>query len=372
VRKITDRVILVLNLVSAAGMLVAYLAPLVNPARFFIPALFGLAYPYLLILNLGLLCYWIIRLKKEALIPLLVILLGWNQLNNLLPFSGRHKGIPETAAPERFFSILSYNVRGFDRYHWRQDPNTRMDIFHFIHAQDPDILCFQEYFTYRYKDRTQSDLAAHLKQYPESALYFISNVTGENGYGIATYSKFPILRSSRIPFNSSSNGALYTDLLIREDTVRVFNIHLQSFRFEKENYAFMDTLRLAYSSEQMKELKNIGSRMKQAYILRAEQARMISSYLHDSPHPVVVVGDFNDTPQSYAYRKIRKGLQDAFRKSGKGFGNTYFGEFPSFRIDHILVGGPLIPSQFKRLKVDYSDHFPITAEIYLPVPINDE
>ena len=87
--KFTDRVVLILNILGAIAMLLAYLAPLVNPARMVIPALFGLAYPYLLMMHLAFLCYWLIRLKKEILISLIVVLLGWNHLNNLLPLNLR-------------------------------------------------------------------------------------------------------------------------------------------------------------------------------------------------------------------------------------------------------------------------------------------
>ena len=100
----------------------------------------------------------------------------------------------------------------------------------------------------------------------------------------------------------------------------------------------MDTARLKYSNEQMHEIRAIGSRLKSAFVLRAEQAQIIANYIKDSPYPVIVMGDFNDTPQSYAYRKIRKGIHDAFRLAGGGFGNTYSGDLPSFRIDFIMHG----------------------------------
>ena len=116
----------------------------------------------------------------------------------------------------------------------------------------------------------------------------------------------------------------------------------------------------------MQGLRSIGARLKTAFAMRAEQAGMIASYISDSPHPVIAMGDFNDTPHSYAYRKIKKGLQDAFRRSGRGFGNTYAGDLPSFRIDHILLGDPLLPYQFKRIRKKYSDHYPITSQVYLP------
>ncbi len=365
-------ILLTLNLISAAALLFSYLAPIINPSKFLLPALFGLAYPYFLIINMIFLFYWIIRLNKVLAISLVVILLGWNHLNNLLPMSGKNRDLPEEIVPERLFKLLSYNVRGFDCYNWTDDPLTRDEIFSFLLEQEADIICFQEYYTSSKKGLKQSDVERKLRQYPHSNVYYTTDPAQKNGFGIATYSKYPVLKRSRIPFNSSNNAAMYTDHLILNDTIRVFNIHLQSISFKQENYAFLDTARLKYSEKQMQGLRSIGSRLKTAFAMRAEQAGMIANYIKESPHPVIAMGDFNDTPHSYAYRQIKKGLKDAFRKSGRGFGNTYAGELPSFRIDHIMLGDPLVPYQFKRIKKKYSDHYPITSKVYLPEPPSAE
>lgn len=364
--KFTDRVVLILNILGAVAMLLAYLAPVVNPARVFLPALFGLAYPYLLMLHMAFLCFWLIRLKKEILISIIVILLGWNHLNNLLPLNFKHSEIPVNASQDRFLKVLSYNVRGFDIYHWNKEPEAKKEIFEFLETQEPHLVCFQEYYTSSKSGQTHADISNQLKYLPHNAVYYAADHTNRNGFGIATFSKYPILKKSRIPFNSSFNAAMYTDILFRSDTIRVFNIHLQSIRFQEDNYAFMDTARLKYSNEQMNEIRAIGSRLKTAFSMRAEQAQMIANYIRDSTHPVVVMGDFNDTPQSYAYRKIKRGLDDAFRKSGRGSGSTYAGELPSFRIDYIMYGPPLISSEFKRIKTDHSDHHPISTLLFMP------
>lgn len=363
--KITDKVLLILNIIGAAALMLAYLAPLVNPAKMVIPALFGLAYPYLLLVNLIFFLIWLIRLKKQILLSLIVILLGWNHLNNLLPINFKDSGIPENADPERLFKALSYNVRGFDVYRWTKDPQAKQEIFDFLKNQDPDLVCIQEYYTSSKRGETHDDVKKQLHSLPQSAVYFANDPANKEGFGIATFSKYPIIKKSRIPFNSSFNAAMYTDILFQSDTIRVFNVHLQSIRFEKHDYAFMDTARLKYSNEQMLEIRAIGSRLKSAFQLRAEQAQIIANYIKDSPYAVIVIGDFNDTPQSYAYRKIRKGIHDAFRLAGGGFGNTYSGELPSFRIDYIMHDDALIPYEFERIKIDYSDHFPITTWLYL-------
>lgn len=370
--KITSKILLILNILGAVALLLAYLAPLINPAKMVLPALFGLAYPYLLLLNLIFLFFWLIRWRKEVLLSLIVILMGWNPLNNLIPIHVKNSGIPADAKSERMLKALSFNVRGFDVYRWTKDPQAKQEIFDFLKDQDPDLVCIQEYYTSSKRGETHEDVSLQLRSLPQSAVYFSNDPSSRQGFGIATFSKYPIIKKSRIPFNSSFNAAMYTDILFQSDTLRVFNVHLQSIRFEKDDYAFMDTARLKYSNEQMHEIRVIGSRLKTAFALRSEQAQVIANYLKDSPYPVIVMGDFNDTPQSYAYRKIRKGIHDAFRKAGRGFGNTYSGELPSFRIDYIMYGEPLIPYEFKRIKIDYSDHYPITTGLYLQEESMDE
>lgn len=364
-KKLSYHILRVLNILLAGALLFSYLAPYINPATFALPALFGLAYPYLLILNLLFICLWLIQLKKAVFLSLVVVLIGWGHLNHLLPLNGKSGELPEDARPLWSVKLMSYNVRGFNRYNWNTNPNVRNDLFTFLQKEKPDILCFQEFHTSS-QGLSRTDIASQLPFVPHQAIYYTGSPESTQGFGIATYSAHPILKRSRIPFNSSNNAAMYTDLAIHGDTIRVFNIHLQSIRLRNDNYAFMDTARISYSAENMKEVKSIGARLKAAFIQRSDQANMIANYIKASPYTVVAMGDFNDTPQSYAYRRIRKGLQDAFRKAGHGFGNTYAGELPSFRIDHILVQAPLLPYHFERIKKSYSDHFPISCHIYMP------
>ena len=365
-KKLLKGLFLILNVLIATALLLSYLAPFVNPSTWFFPAIFGLAYPYLLFVNLIFVLYWLIRLKRTILISLVVILLGWNHLNNVFPLNFRESEIPVNVNQDRMFKVLSYNIRQFDLYHWSREVQVKEQTLDFIKKEDPDIVCFQEYYTSQRRGERQQDIERELGQLPENAVYYSTDTKWDIGIGIATFSRFPILKKSRIPFNTTYNAAMYTDIQFGEDIVRVFNVHLQSIRFREEDYAFMDTVRLKHANQQMRGIKNIGSQLKKAFIMRAEQSEIISNYIKDSPYPVIVMGDFNDTPHSYSYRKIKKGLHDAFRKSGKGFGYTYSGDLPKFRIDYILFSDPLVSENFKRIKKDYSDHFPITTRFYLP------
>jgi len=178
-------------------------------------------------------------------------------------------------------------------------------------------------------------------------------------FGIATFSSYPIINKGVISFNNTLNACIFTDIKFNEDTIRVYNNHLQSIHLGNRSYAYLDSIRLRYNEEQINELKDISNRLRDAFIKRARQAERISVHIHGSPYPVIVCGDFNDTPSSFTYYKIRKNLSDAFVESGSGFGNTYSGRFPSFRIDYILHHKDINSIYFKRIRTDLSDHYPV-------------
>ncbi len=358
-RKFTEKIILVVNIVAALLLLLSYSAPLVNPSKILFPAFLGLAYPYILLTNLVFLLYWIIRFKKALLISLVAILLGWGHLMNFLPLNLTAANDSNNYSEDDLISIMSYNVRAFDQYNWSENENAIEGIFQIISERSPDILCVQEFYSVNKPGASERDIRKNLKSYPHHSIYYAIKSNPDAGFGIATFSKYPIIKTSRIPFDNSMNQAVYTDIKVLEDTFRVFNIHLQSIRFGQRNYSFMDSLLLKFPNRQMEEVKDIGNRLRDAFVQRAEQANMIHNYITDSPYPVIVAGDFNDTPTSYAYRMIKKGLLDAFRQAGRGFGNTYAGELPSYRIDFILYSKELEARAFERIKSKHSDHFPI-------------
>jgi len=359
VKKITARLIFILNVIAASLLIMSYLAPLFNPAKILFPAFFGLAYPYFLGINVIFLLYWIIRFNKYLLLSLVVISLGWSHLLNFMPFNFSGNNSHENSEEE--ISFLSYNVRTFDKYNWSKEENANDNIFFTINEANADIVCIQEFSSSRRRGKSEKDILKKLDQYPEHAIYYGQTSNTNSGVGLATFSKYPILKTSRIPFSNTVNLAVYNDIQIKEDTIRVFNIHLQSIRFGQRSYSFIDTISLKPTNKQIEEVKNIGKLLKDAFVLRAEQAEIIHNYILASPYPVIVAGDFNDTPNSFAYRKISKGLDDSFRKKGKGFGNTYAGELPSFRIDYILCSKDLQTTYYQRIKARYSDHFPIQA-----------
>lgn len=341
------------NIILAASLLFSYLAVHVSPEKFVLPAFFGLAYPYLLLVNILMALTWAILLKFEALISVVAIIVGITHLTNYIKI-GR-----APSRKEGTFKVMSYNVRLFDSFESRSISSEK-NILAFLKGQKPDILCIQEF--YINGDPVRKD--SSIKNLLGGGYYSHIKITG-NGknryYGIATYSKYPIVGKGEIPHRGSSSLSIYSDIVIKKDTFRIFNNHLQSFRLRNLERSFVDEMTTPDQKETLNEVKSLSVSLKKGFIERASQAQKVKEKVNTSPYPVIVAGDFNDTPVSYSYRKIRKGLNDSFVSSGYGAGFTYRGKYPPNRIDYILYDNALDCRVFNTIRVKYSDHYPIAA-----------
>lgn len=351
-KKILYKIFLAVNILFAASLLISYLAVHINPDDFAIPALFGLAYPYLLLINIIIAVIWAVSLRYEALISVVVIAVGYTHFSNYIKF------IKPKIDREGTFKVMSYNLKMFN--YFTNQKNTEDKVLSFIKNQRPDILCLQEiYFSGDPLLKDQEMKAAIGDNYNSHIKLFGRGKSGK--YGIATYTKFPIVGKGEIIHPGSSSLCIYTDIVIRNDTFRVFNIHLQSFRLKNMEKSFFDELVDSENKQAIHDIKSISVRLRNGFVVRAQQSKVVKEYISRSPYPVMVIGDFNDTPVSFSYRKIRNGLNDSFVRSGYGAGFTYRGNYPPNRIDYILYDNKLVSTNFEILKVNYSDHYPIVA-----------
>ena len=178
-------------------------------------------------------------------------------------------------------------------------------------------------------------------------------------------SQHPIVGSGRVDFpGNTGNMAIFADLLVGEDTIRVYNVHLQSIRFRKTDYDFVNGSDNPNKSN-LEQGKGLLRRMRDAYEKRASQSEAVAAHLKNATGVQVVCGDFNDVPLSYAYRTVSKDLHDAFREAGNGIERTYLGPFPSFRIDYILFSKNMACSQYSSTSEIPGDHKLILADLYL-------
>jgi endonuclease/exonuclease/phosphatase family metal-dependent hydrolase len=358
-RKVIHRIFLGLNIIFAFSLLISYMAVHVNPEDLAFPAYFGLAYPYLLLVNIVIAVIWAVNLKYEALISVVVIALGFTHLSNYIKF--RKPKNEKTGT----FQVMSYNVRLFNYFESPKSAGSENRILALIKSRKPDIICFQEIFINGNTSKKDTEIMKALggKYYSHKRLFGRGK---DKSYGIITYSRFPIAGRGEIVHPGSSSLSIYTDVVISKDTFRIFNNHLQSFRLRRTERSFVEELVDSEDKQSMDEIKSLSRSLKVGFVRRALQAQMVKNYVNRSPYPVLVVGDFNDTPVSYAYRKIRKGLNDSFVRSGYGAGFTYHGNYPPNRIDYILYDNNLQSTNFEILKARYSDHYPIIGSFRKP------
>lgn len=345
---------LYLNIGFALLLLLSNISPIVNPQKAWLFAFLGIAYPYLLIINLIFIFLWLFRkMKRLILISCIAIIFGWGNLSNVFHFPGKKRRFEPS---EQSFKVLSYNVRAFNRYKWLKTEKAEQTIFDFLNFSKADIICIQEYTPYKSEklsDLYKDSLSNHIKLNKPDSPY---------GSGLATFSEFPIINKGSIPIGEYLTGCIFSDIVINDDTIRLYNTHLQSIHFAKEDYDLIDSLKLQYKDKHIQGIKNITQKMKEAYIKRSEQTDIISKHISTSPYPVILCGDFNDTPISYTHHKMKSNLFDAYRKSGSGLSNTYAGKLPSFRIDYILFNKLYKAYNYKRYRIKSSDHYPISCD----------
>jgi endonuclease/exonuclease/phosphatase family metal-dependent hydrolase len=360
-----NTLLLLANIVVIVFLLAGFFAAFVPPDKNWMMAFVGLAFPYLFIINLLFVPLWLLIKRKYALLPIVFVIICWFRINGYFQIDFSDHKSPS----EESIKILSYNVRLFDLYNWKENrvSDAASEMFALMHETKPDLLFIQEYHSGRKRRISISDSIRNATGLEYSHISLVMKKDKIQPYGIATFSRWPIISKGVIRFSGNpANVCIYSDIVRGKDTLRIFNIHLESIQFSKEDYLFVNEFR-ANTEEQEKFSKgliSISKKLKNAFIQRAVQARKVAGEIEQSPYPVIVCGDFNDTPSSYTYQQISASLEDAFIHSGSGLSQTYAGPLPSFRIDYTLYDSRYFSSEsYRHIKKKYSDHFPIISSL---------
>lgn len=358
-----DRLILWLNYAAATTLLIGYLAPVTDPRTVWIIAFFGLAYPPVLLVNLLFIVYWLFRNKKWALVSLVTILIGWKALNGNIGFRLPIKTIDHRDST--MLRVMNYNVHDFKKYGAKNDISTKHEILEIITHEQPDIIGFEEFYTRKAGQYAMVDSIKGILK-TNSLFYSPFQVSSSESLGMAVFSKLPIVANGIVWLNEKQNlnQCIYIDVNKNGKLFRAYVVHLQSISFEPEDYKYLKDVSKKGKTD-MESSRRIGSKLKRAFLRRSEQVAKIKQHMATCPYPYFVMGDFNDTPSSYAVNEMSKGLKNTFREKGSGLGRTYNGDFPNYQIDYIMVSPQFDVLTYGVIRKKLSDHYPVYSDLRL-------
>lgn len=328
------RIIFLVNNIFAFLLLLSYVTAHISPADYPIAGVLNFSIPFLWIINGFFVLLWLIKLKKQLLLSFIIMGLGWFQIQNLFSFQNN------VYRTDQGVKVMSYNVMQFYSKTDKRK-STYADINEFLKEENPDILCLQEY-------KFNKD-----HKFPN----FKFNVINNDSTALKTvvFSKYPIINSKHYDFGISNNSAVFADIAINKDTLRIFSVHFESLNLKTD----------------ITEIKNepkekLVKRLSKTFKRQLNQFHDIREDITSSPYPVVLSADMNNTALSYLYRQLKDlHLKDSFLESGRYYGKTFNFNILPVRIDMIFVDEDLKSIDFKNYSVDFSDHKPVMAEFGL-------
>jgi len=329
-----NKVVFFINNIFALLLLLSYLASYTQPSTISIAPLLSLAAPVLLFINLIFVLYWIFQgFKKQFAVSLIVLFIGFVVSSSVYKFRSNIEQVTDE------LNIMTYNVRKFNIFEWINDKNITSKIDAFIQKEEPDILALQEYkedenFSINYPFSYNPSLKTKVKS------------------GLAIFSKYPIINTGILEQNRWVGKAIFIDVVKSQDTIRVYNFHLQSLGVvpDEEFFGHSDS-------------KKLIQRLKISFKVQQLQVDIIKEHVNSCNYNIIIAGDMNNTAYSWAYKNLKNDFKDSFLEAGSGFGKTYdFKGFP-LRIDFIFTDKNINIINHKNYQDQYSDHYPVMSTV---------
>ena len=365
-RRFTKGFFVLCNVALALLFLLGCYASLFDPQHFWFLGLLTLASLYLLLALVLFIFFWLFAKAKFMLISIIAIACAWKPIQQMIKLPGAPDfKIAKKTADIR---VMSWNVEHFDINQHKTHPEIKAQMLALISRYDPDIACFQEMVGGDF-DSTAINYVPFIAERLHYKNYFYSydkknDFDSKHHFGIITFSKYPIIEKHTIQYEPHNYNSIfqYIDILKDGDTVRVFNIHLQSLKFSEVSREYIEDPTMENKID-LEKSRTVISKLKTGFLKRKVQSERIKKALKESPYPIILCGDFNDVPNSYAYNTIGRDLKNAFAEKGTGIGRTFSGISSTLRIDNIFVDRRFDITQFIRIEKELSDHYPVIADL---------
>ncbi len=338
--------ILVISTLLAVFTLFGLFGGYVDPATGTAMAMLVYVLPYLLIGNVIMVIYWLVRRRWIWLcIPVVPLLCS-------IPYLGTiyQTGLFNSSSTSSGLKIATYNVEAFGR---EITGFKAEDILTEMRKQGVDIMCIQEYYETR-GNKLNSE--SYKTYFPYMAL-------GRSD--MAVYSRYPLGEPQIIDFGNTNNSGMWVDVNVNGRKIRIFNVHLETTGF---NRALHNIAKQAASGTHVEDnaiVRAIYGNYTRGMAIRARQADQVAREIENTEIPVIVCGDFNDVPYSYVYNTMLGDLVDGFKECGEGFMYTMRGRKFKVRIDYIFHSEELEGEAYYREDLNYSDHYPVFMKIAL-------
>ena len=327
-----NKILFLVNSLLATLLLLSFCLPFIAPKTISALVVLSIFVPLLVLINGFFIIYWILNLKKQFLLSTFILVIGMFISSPIYKFKSNNSSLNND------LKIMSFNVKAFDLFTNKKDSLHPKKGFDFIIENDPDILLFQEFFNY--------------KELPINFPYkYVKTKSERNYFGMAIFSKYKIVNSGSLNFKNTSNNIIFSDILKEKDTIRIYNVHLESLKIKPYENNFGEE-----NSEKL--IKRIAN----SFQKQAVQTNQFLEHEKGWNGKKIICGDFNNTAYSWVYKQISKNKKDAFIEAGKGFGKTFDYWFP-MRIDFILTDATATINKFTTFSEEFSDHYPIQAKI---------
>lgn len=371
VRRFTKKFFIICNIIAAILFLLGCYGYLFNPQKFWFVGLLTLVSFYLLLVLLLFIFFWLIAKPGYTFISLVAMLLAWGPLKHLVKLRISHSF--EIKKADNTLRVMSWNVEHFKIAEHKTHPEKKLQMIGLINNYNPDVACFQEMVASDKNPAAINNLEGFMKELNMPYYYYSYNskldFDKDHRFGIIILSKFPLVNKMTVSYNPNDYNSIfqYADIVKGVDTFRVYNAHLQSLRFSNNDLQYLEDPEID-NEKNFKESKSVLSKLKNGFLKRKEQSDHLRKEIMQSPYPAIVCGDFNDVPNSYAYKTIGKGLKNAFAEKGAGIGRTYSHMSPTLRIDNIFTDQRFLIEQYVRVNRKISDHYPVIADLYYNKP----